>query len=27
VDQNGKWVRYEVLVNHEEFDYQLDKSH
>ena len=21
VDQNGKWVRYEVLVNHEEFDY------
>lgn len=21
VDQNGKWVRYQVLVNHEEFDY------
>ncbi|WP_142525918.1 hypothetical protein [Methylacidimicrobium cyclopophantes] len=21
VDQNGKWVRYEVLVNNEEFDY------
>ncbi len=21
VDQNGKWVRYEVMVNHEEFDY------
>lgn len=21
VDQNGKWVRYEALVNHEEFDY------
>lgn len=21
VDQNGKWVRYEVLVNREEFDY------
>ena len=21
VDQNGKWVRFEALVNHEEFDY------
>jgi hypothetical protein len=21
VDQNGKWVRYQVLMNHEEFDY------
>ena len=23
VDQNGKWVRYQVLVNHEEFDYLI----
>jgi len=26
VDQNGKWVRYEVLVNREEFDYLLDNE-
>ncbi|MDR3436942.1 hypothetical protein [Telmatospirillum sp.] len=24
VDQNGKWARYEVLVNHEEFDYLFE---
>jgi hypothetical protein len=24
VDQHGKWVRYQVLVNHEEFDYILE---
>ena len=26
VDQNGKWVRYEVLVNREEFDYLVDNE-
>ena len=26
VDQNGKWVRYQVLVNHEEFDYIYDNK-
>jgi hypothetical protein len=26
VDQNGKWVRYEVLVDREEFDYLLDNE-
>ena len=26
VDLNGKWVRYEVLVNHEEFDYLVDNE-
>jgi hypothetical protein len=26
VDQNGKWVRYEVLVDHEEFDYLLQNK-
>ena len=26
VDQNGKWVRYQVLVNHEEFDYLVNNK-
>lgn len=26
VDQNGNWVRYEVLVNHEEFDYLVENT-
>jgi len=26
VDQNGKWVRYEVLVNREEFDYFVNNA-
>jgi hypothetical protein len=26
VDQNGKWARYEALVNHEEFDYIVNNT-
>ena len=26
IDQNGKWVRYEVLMNREEFDYIVDNT-
>ncbi|MFP2927491.1 hypothetical protein ACLESO_20300 [Pyxidicoccus sp. 3LG] len=26
IDQNGRWVRYEVLMNQEEFDYVVDST-
>jgi hypothetical protein len=26
VDQNGKWVRYQILVNREEFEYIFENE-